>query len=86
MHDPERKAAEHRRTPKRKQKCGVGNVGHVVDCGGAPPLFDVNPKKRVVQFKPDPDAKHNQPWEAVKILEWVARRGRRADGKELLNR
>jgi putative hemolysin len=32
------KAAEHRRTPKRKRENGAGNHGHVLECGSALPL------------------------------------------------
>jgi hypothetical protein len=33
-----RKAAEHRRTPKRKTKNERENDGHVLECGSALPL------------------------------------------------
>ena len=33
------KAAEHRRTPKRK-RIGVPNDGHVLECGSVLPLLD----------------------------------------------
>src|SRR5205809_1969387 len=33
------RAAEHRRTPKRKREFCARNGGYVVECGGAPPLF-----------------------------------------------
>src|SRR5439155_25870282 len=33
------RAAEHRRTPRRKRELCARNGGHVVECGGAPPLF-----------------------------------------------
>jgi hypothetical protein len=37
------KAAEHRRTPRRKHLMCAGNDGHVLECGGVLPLW--NPLK-----------------------------------------
>src|SRR6266853_6754846 len=37
--EPENKAAEHRRTPKRKRHNGGWILGHVLECGTAVPLF-----------------------------------------------
>jgi hypothetical protein len=35
------KAAEHHRTPKRKREIVRSEPGHVVECGGGPPLFGI---------------------------------------------
>jgi len=35
------KAAEHRRTPRRKRKIDICIRGHVLECGGLTPLLSV---------------------------------------------